>query len=95
MLSMWDWACGIRTAVVETPASCLDAAERLCFNSSHSHETSPLNFALQIEDALKLLPGPHFEATQQDDEEVRSHPSAAASGGICNIRPHLGACTPG
>lgn len=35
---------------------------------------------MQIEDALKLLPGLHFEATQQDDEENTAQP--AAPGGV-------------
>lgn len=34
----------------------------------------PAPAALQIEDTLKLLPGPHFETLQQDDETAAAQP---------------------
>jgi len=49
---------------------------RITTNQHHSR--------MQIEDTLKLLPGMHFEATQQEDEEGTAQPAAALPGGVDN-----------
>ncbi len=36
----------------------------------------------QVDEALKLLPGPHFEATQEDGEDASAQPAAAPAGTV-------------